>query len=294
MKPTSEHRTGGARGQPEDAPVPDFAAVILAGERAERDALRDHTGVACKALLDIGGTPMIRRVIDALEHADTVASIRLSGPSEACVAADAPLAALIAEGRAAWVAPGASPSTSADAMLRRVPGGQPALVTTADHPLLDAGIVDRFCRDAAATKCDVVIGLAPFDLVRATFPDLKKTVLRFRDGQYCGCNLFAFLTEDGRRMADFWRRVERERKKPLVVIGLLGLWAVLRYRMGWLTLDAALSLLSRKVGLRVGAVILPFAHASVDVDSVDDYLHLQRYTDAARPPHDTFRPSDPR
>lgn len=272
----------------------EFASVVLAGERADRDALRDHTGVACKALLDIGGTPMIRRVIGALENADAVSSIRLSGPTAACVEADPPLASLIAEGRASWFAPGASPSTSADEMLRRVPEGQPVLVTTADHPLLDAEIVDRFCRDAAASGCDVVIGLAPYSVVRETFPALKKTVLRFRDGQYCGCNLFGFLTDDGRRMADFWRRVERERKKPLVVIGLLGFWAVLRYRLGWLTLDGALALLSRKVGLRIGAVILPYAHASVDVDSVDDYLHLQRYTTADRPPRDTSGPPDPR
>ena len=262
----------------------DFDSVILAGERAERDALRDHTGVACKALLDIDGTSMIRRVIDALEAARSVSSIRLSGPAEACVAADADLSGLIAEGRADWTAPEASPSTSAHDMLTRAPGDRPVLVTTADHPLLTADIVDHFCAESAASGCDVVIGLAPYDLVRATFPDLRKTVLRFRDGQYCGCNLFAFLTEDGRRMAEFWRRVERERKKPLVVIGLLGVWAVVRYRLGWLTLHDALTLLSRKAGLRVGAVILPYAHASVDVDSVEDYLHLQRYAKAASAP----------
>lgn len=255
----------------------DFAAVVLAGERADRDALRDHTGVACKALLDIGGTPMIRRVIAALEEAGSIASIRLSGPAEECVRAEPGLAALIDAGRATWAAPGPTPSTSAYAMLSAVPGDQPVLITTADHPLLSAEIVDHFCNDKALGDYDVVIGLAPYDLVRQTFPDLKKTVLRFRDGQFCGCNLFGFLTEDGRRMADFWRRVEKDRKKPLVVIRLLGLWALLRYRLGWLTLEGALALLSRKVGLKVGAVILPYAHASVDVDSVEDYLHLQRY-----------------
>ena len=129
---------------------------------------------------------------------------------------------MIAEGRIDWTAPGPTPSTSAHDMLGRVPATRPVLITTADHPLLTAEIVDHFCRDSLTSGCDVVIGLAPHDLVRATFPDLKKTVLRFRDGNYCGCNLFAFLTEDGRQLADFWRRVERDRKKPLVVIRLLG------------------------------------------------------------------------
>lgn len=264
--------------------VTDFAAVILAGERAERDALRDHAGVDSKALLDIGGTSMIARVIAALDGAASVASIHLSGPAEASVRGDAGLSEMIAQGHIDWTAPGPSPATSAYQMLTRFSASQPVLVTTADHPLLTSEIVDHFCRDSAETGCDVVIGLAPHDLVRASYPDLRKTVLRFRDGHFCGCNLFAFLTEDGRRMADFWRRIERERKKPLVVIGLLGMWAVLRYRMGWLTLQGALALLSRKIGLRVGVVILPYAHASVDVDSVDDYLLLQRYTQEADMP----------
>ncbi|MBQ0752028.1 MAG: nucleotidyltransferase family protein [Roseovarius sp.] len=260
----------------------DFASVILAGERDSRDALRDETGVACKALLDIGGTPMIRRVIDALRSAQSIGTIHLSGPTEACVQSDAGLAGLVARGEVDWVASGPSPSTSAHQMLRRFPATQPVLITTADHPLLTGEIVDHFCRGAAESGCDVVIGLAPYDLVRVTYPELKKTVLRFRDGGYCGCNLFAFLTEDGRRVADFWRQVEKDRKKPLVVIRLLGLWSLLSYRMGWLTLDRALARLSRRVGVRIGVVILPFAHASVDVDSVSDYVLVQQYSAEGR------------
>ena len=272
--------------RPESDNVTKFTSVILAGERAARDALRDHTGVACKALLEIGGTPMIRRVIGALRAADEVHEIRLSGPDKACVASDAPLADLIETGEIAWYSPGPTPSTSAHAMLQAVPPDRPVLITTADHPLLTPQIVDHFCRDGASGGYDVVIGLAPYPLVRDAFPDLKKTVLRFRDGQFCGCNLFAFLTPEGRRMADFWRQVEKDRKKPLVVIRLLGAWALFRYKMGWLTLDRALTLLSRKAGLRVGAVILPYAHASVDVDSVEDYLHMRRY--AAGPAGDSL------
>lgn len=260
----------------------DFAAVILAGERAARDPLRDATGVACKALLEIDGKAMIRRVIDALESARMVAPVHLSGPAEPCVASDAGLAQLIGEGRVAWVPPGTSPSTSAHDMLTRFPADRPVMLTTADHPLLTGEIVDHFCREAAASGCDVVVGLAPYEMVRAAYPDLKKTVLQFRDGGYCGCNLFAFLTEDGRRLADFWRRVEQDRKKPLVVIRLLGFWALLRYRMGRLTLQSALARLSRRTGLRIGVVILPYAHAAVDVDSVADYALVERYAREAR------------
>lgn len=263
-----------------------FACVILAGERTRRDALREHSGVACKPLLRISDVPMIHRVISALRGADRVGPIRLSGPEQACVQSDAELAREIAEQRLSWSPPEASPSTSAYRELSALPAEHPVLITTADHPLLTSEIVDRFCHESAARQCDVLVGLAPYELVKSVYPDISKTVLRFRDGNYCGCNLFAFMTPEGRRAADFWRRIENQRKKPLLVIGLLGWWAVIRYRLGLLTLDAALERLSRHLGLRLGAVILPYANAAVDVDSVADYDLVQRYADetAAREP----------
>ena len=106
-------------------------------------------------------------------------------------------------------------------------------------------------------------------------PGIRKTVLRFSDGDFCGCNLLAFITPEGRRAAKFWRRIEQERKKPLVVIGLLGWWAVIRYRLGWLSLEEALTKLSKRLGLRMPPVILPYANAAIDVDSIADLVLVQ-------------------
>ncbi len=47
--------------------------------------------------------------------------------------------------------------------------------------------------------------------------------------------------------------------------------AVIRYALGRLTLEKALQLLSRRLGLLVGAIILPFPEAAVDVDTIDDW-----------------------
>ncbi len=46
--------------------------------------------------------------------------------------------------------------------------------------------------------------------------------------------------------------------------------AVLRYLMGRLSLEEALDRISRRLGFKAGAVIMPFAEAAVDVDSVSD------------------------
>ena len=156
------------------------------------------------------------------------------------------------------------------------------LLTTADHPLLRSDIIDHFCREALATGADAVVGLAPYALVRELFPGMRKTVLRFSDDEYCGCNLFAFLTPAGRQMAERWRAVEAERKSPLKVMKMLGWLSVLRYRFGWLSLAGAERALSRRMGLRLAAVRMPFGDAAVDVDSLSDHELVQQRLRALR------------
>jgi CTP:molybdopterin cytidylyltransferase MocA len=249
-----------------------MAAIVLAGDRSKADSLINHSSAGCKALIDIDGVPMVRKVLDALMASRVVSDITLSGPEADELASDAGLSTLVKEGRVKWRAPEVSPSTSAYQAMQVVEPEQPVLLTTADHPLLTPEIVDAFGRQSLADDVDVVVGLAPHALVTEAYPGIRKTVLKFSDGEFCGCNLFAFLTPEGRRAANFWRKIEQERKKPLLVIGLLGWLAVIRYRLGLLPLEEALAKLSKRLGLRMRAVILPYANAAIDVDSIADLM----------------------
>jgi molybdopterin-guanine dinucleotide biosynthesis protein A len=257
-----------------------FTAIILAGERTARDPLRTHFSVTSKALIEIQGIPMIHRVLAALRQSQLINGIWLSGPTEPALLSDQQLKDRVADGQLSWRSPGPSPSTSAHQLMGEISADSKILLTTADHPLLDAEIVNRFCGESLKSGADVTVGLAPYALVKERFPAMKKTVLRFKDGDYCGCNLFAFLSPEGRQVADFWRQIESERKKPMQLIKLLGWWSVLRYRLGWLSLTEALEHLSKILGLRLKAIILPYANAAVDVDSIADYQVIQDSLDA--------------
>ncbi len=114
---------------------------------------------------------------------------------------------------------------------------------------------------------------------------IRRTVIRLQDSAYCGCNLFAFMTPAARQVADYWRRVERQRKKPLRVVGAVGWLAVLRFLLGRLSLEEALERLSRRVGVRVGAVLLPFPEAAVDVDTTADWKFAASQTPDAGTRH---------
>ena len=249
---------------------PLFAALVLAGDRGAADPLVEHTGTCCKAMIEIAGVPMVLRVLQALGEAGQIGPRLLSGPQRSQLASQEAINAMLGAREIDWCAPSRTPCSSAYQAMQTIPEDTPVLVTTADHPLLSAGIIDEFCSRSRASDNDVTVGLAPYELVRQAYPEMKKTVLHFRDGDLCGANLFTFLTARGRHVADFWRRVESQRKNPLRIIRTLGWGAVIKYLLGILTLGNALDVLSRRLDLKIGAVILPYAEAAVDIDSIAD------------------------
>ena len=247
-----------------------FTAIVLAADRGPNDPVAAAAGVPCKSLVPIDGIPMLFRVVNALGASGKIGAINLCGPPESIVNQRSDLADLISNGTVNWHENQATPSTSAFHVLRRLPKEEPVLLTTADHALLDAGIVNHFCSEAKATGCDVVAGIARHEIVVKAYPETRRTATRLADGAYCGCNLFAFLTPRARQAAEFWRQVEAQRKNPLRVIRVLGWTSVIRYLTGSLTLQEALDRISERLGFKAGAVIMPFAEAAVDVDTVND------------------------
>lgn len=258
-------------------PTTPFTAIILAGKRPGRDPVAEAAGVACKSFAPIGNRPMVHRVLDTLASAEQVGPLILCGLSQSLIAQDPELKARLDTGEVKWIAGHPTPSASTYHALQSVPDSLPVLVTTADHAFLTAQIVDHFCSEACRIGCDAVAGLTLYKNVISAFPETKRTAIKFKDSAYCGCNLFAFLNPRSYSAAAFWRQIEQQRKKPLQMMRILGWWPVIRYLTGRFTLNDGLEQLSNRLGIRAGAVILPFPEAAVDVDTVDDWKFVQAF-----------------
>jgi GTP:adenosylcobinamide-phosphate guanylyltransferase len=259
-----------------------FTAVVLAADRGSDDPVAGAAGARCKSMASIDGIPMVFRVLDALAASTEINARILCGPPQSIVDLEPDLKARISSGEVKWVKNQQTPSTSAYHVLQSLPEQTPVLLTTADHALLDARMIDYFCTRARNTGCDVVAGLARHEMVTKAYPQTRRTATRLQDDSYCGCNLFAFLTPRARRAADFWRQVENQRKNPLRVIRVLGAMAVLRYLLGKLTLADALDRMSQRLGFRACAVDMPFAEAAIDVDSVADLELVEKLVSKRR------------
>jgi molybdopterin-guanine dinucleotide biosynthesis protein A len=141
---------------PQPISPPGFTAVVLAGDRKPDDPLVRQTGACCKALVTIDGLPMLDGVVATLQQSQSIQRVLLSGPTQRCLDTDATLKAALENDQIDWVEPQASPSTSAYAAMQGLSASTPVLVTTADHPLLRADIVDHFLREAISSGADVV------------------------------------------------------------------------------------------------------------------------------------------
>ncbi|MDN5752615.1 MAG: nucleotidyltransferase family protein [Nitrosospira sp.] len=261
-----------------------FTALVLAADRTANDPIAVKTGMACKAIAPIYGTPMIIRVLDALEASGMVKTIVVCGPPESAIPDCPELEKRIECGRVTWLPNLDSPSRSANSGLSHIDQDAPVLLTTADHALLTPSIVRYFLGESQMTTSDATVGVVKYEDVAAAFPGVKRTVIRLRGGGVCGCNLYAFLNNRGRGLVSFWRRAEDLRKRPwLLIAQIFGPMAVLSYLLGSLTLDRALDAVSAKTGIVVGPVFLPYPQAGVDVDKVEDMLLAESVLAGAAP-----------
>ena len=247
-----------------------FTALILAADRAIGDPVAEATGAPCKSLSPVGGVPMVIRVIEALEASSEVDSCILCGPSREIISQSPEISQALSKDNIRWIPHRETPSTSTYEALLQIDQGKPVLVTTADHALLTPQIVDYFCSQARQTDYDLAVGLASYEMLCKAFPNCRRTVTKLKDGNFCSCNLFAFLTPESYSAANFWRQVEQQRKKPLRIVSVCGWITVLRFLLGQLTMEDGLRRISRRMGLKAGAIMMVQPEAAVDVDTVGD------------------------
>jgi GTP:adenosylcobinamide-phosphate guanylyltransferase len=241
---------------------PGLTALVLAGTRPGGDPLARAAGVSHKALIEVGGVPMLQRVLLALAQVPAV--------SRLVVAIDQPglVEALPACGKPVTVMPAAAgPSASVARALDRF--GAPLIVTTADHALLRAAWVQELLA-ADVGRADALFALARREAVEAAVPRTERTWLRFADGHYSGCNLFLLRTPAARGVVVLWQQLESERKRPLAMVRRLGVSYALRYRCGWLRLETAVQRLGSLAGAQLQSVALSDGLAAVDVDKMAD------------------------
>ena len=239
-------------------------AVVLAGSRPGKDPFAESYGTDLKALIPVGGKPMVQRPVDALLASPNFEVIRVLAQQP-----DRIREVLPDDPRILVEPSGETIAATLEKMCVDPNVRWPMLVTTADHALLTPAMIADFLAKSAGA--DVAIGVVGEDALIKRLPQTKRTWLRFRGGAYSGANLFLLGGPKIRSTLELWRSNEQNRKKAwrmLLTVGLFaGVGALLRLR----TLQQTLDSVGRKFDLAIRAVELSDPLAAVDVDKPADH-----------------------
>jgi GTP:adenosylcobinamide-phosphate guanylyltransferase len=249
---------------------------VLAADRGPDDPVARAGGMACKSLVPVSGIPMLERVIAALEASPWIGRIAVSLRDTDLLGEFAGLKQAITEGRVFAVQAQDSPSRSVLHAIEALGSAHPLMITTSDHALLSTAMVDYFCSHSARSGADLCAGLTSSEVLLASYPESVRTYLKFSDGRYSGSNLFALLTAEGIKGPETWRLAEQHRKQPWKIARVFGLRLLIAYLFRRHTLEAAFAKVGAKTGIRVSPIPMPFAEASIDVDTPHDLEMVER------------------
>ena len=253
------------------APDRKIVALVPAGDRSAGDPVAKVTGVTSKVLAPLAGTPLVIRVLNALQSTGRIDSVVLIGPDPAAVDGCPPLQDFIGREDISWVPAGDRLSDSIQAGLAGIDPGALVLVVTADHALLDGEILNYFLDRVIDGRADVSVGLVDHALIRRAYPGVRRTVLKFSEGGYCGCNLYALNGARAREIISLWQRTQAYRKHPWrMALGLFGFSTLLRYLSGRLSLAQTRQAILDSTGITLNFINLPFPHAGIDIDTPAD------------------------
>jgi GTP:adenosylcobinamide-phosphate guanylyltransferase len=157
-------------------------AVVLAGSRPGVDPFAQSYGTDLKALIPVGGKPMVQRPVEAL-LASAVEEIRVLAQQPERIREVLPNDPRILVG-----ASGDTIASTLEKMCVDPKVQWPILVTTADHALLTPKMVADFL--AKSVGADIAIGVVSRDALMKRLPQTQRTWLKFRGGAYSGANLF--------------------------------------------------------------------------------------------------------
>lgn len=256
--------------------MPDtFDALVLAGADPNRtDPLLLAHGVSNKALIEVGGRPMVARVVDALRASPCIRRIVVIGLDpevaaalgldvEACLLNHPSLFANISAGMD-WLAKHGEP-------MRH------ALVTMADCPLLTSEAVTWFVDACRPWQSDIFWGIVNRTTMEALFPASARTYLKTRDGEFCSGDLFLVRVDTIVNKRPLVERLIQQRKHPFVQLRMVGIGLALRFMFGQLRLQHLIDRVRDLIGCQGAPIILPFAGSGMDVDKPHQLEQVQAY-----------------
>ncbi len=251
---------------------PKMNALILAASRkGAEDAVAKTQNVSHKCLIDLDGTVMLQRVVEALIESGQCKRIIVTIEQRELIESVPKLNQLLADGTIEYL-PSEDNLFASVSAAAQLDDPWPLMITTGDNPLHTPEMLQHFCAELQRVKPDVAVAMTPADVILKAYPDGKRAFHNLKDGGWSSCNLYALMNSEALKTAKAFEGGGQFGKRPSRLLKAFGLGFVILYKFKLATLAQLAQRLSRRWNLNIQAITMPFADAPIDVDNPGDMV----------------------
>lgn len=242
-------------------------AIVLAGAR-NLGQLKDCSSSPYEAGIEIGGRPMVDRVVETLLSVKRVQRVIVVIP-------DGILSTTLVERVWSVIPPGESMVDSLFSAVNALQSNDPVLAVTSDIPLITPEAVDDFLDRCDQRPADIHYSFVSREINEAKYPGVHRTYVHLKDGVFTGGNIVRILPGALREHQQRLTQAVELRKKPVQLCRMLGFKFVIKLLLGELTVGEIERRVEKILQLKAAGIISPFPEVGIDVDKPSD-LELAR------------------
>jgi GTP:adenosylcobinamide-phosphate guanylyltransferase len=250
-----------------------YDAIILAGGESSSE-LKKIAPYDNEALIIIGNYPMIYFVYNAVRQCPGIRKIVVSGPVDS-------LRNILPREELLFFVPSGNNAveslSNAVELLKKEGTSEKILIMPTDIPFITREAIEDFIEKCEKSQNDFYYPLTSKETNEKSFPGVKRTYVRLKEGVFTGGNLFMVKTQLIDTFLDLALKLVIRRKNPLAIARLFGLGLVWKFITGTLSLVAAEKRFYQVTGIKGKAIISTYAQIGVDVDKPSDLDLAQKY-----------------
>lgn len=238
------------------------AIVTAGGVPAPDDPLYEYSQGVSKALIDIGGKPMIQWVLDAISGSSQVDNVVIIGIDESSgVTCNKPTRFVPSRGNMVDnIRAGVEETLKVNLHAKYV------LIVSSDIPAISPEMVDWTVNTCMETQDDMYYSVVAREVMEARFPGSKRTYTKLKGIHLSGGDMNVVSRDTVMSKQGLWNRLEAARKNPVKQAALVGFDTLLLILFRLTDLDGVVKNASKRLKLKTRAVVSPYAEIAMDVD----------------------------
>ncbi len=252
-------------------------AIVTAGGTLKADnPLFIETGIATKALLPMGGKPMIQWIVEALLDSKYIDGVVIVGLKPGDFDADSlPVRYTETQGNIV------DNVLAGMKIVQEInPNVEKVILCSSDIPLLTSNLVNEFVEICQETDHEIYYPVVEQKVMEKRFPNSKRTFTPMKGGRYTGGDIFLVHKTALKVNMELLRALTGQRKNFFAQARMVGFGFIFRFIFRMMDLDEAAERAGKVLNLNGRALDYPRAEVAMDVDKLHQYILVKNELEA--------------